>query len=221
MDFKSIVKTDRLYWLGRYTERVYTTVMHFEKSYDKMIEEGAEYASFCESLDIPNIYTSSDDFLEKYPFDPENPDSIMSNMTRAYDNAIELREEIGSESLAFIQLACYALNRAAVSEAPIPEFQKVTDNILAFYGCSDDQIEDENTRNLIKVGKRIERIDLYGRLKMPASDLKREVHRLTGRIKRCSIHYSEEVIENLNRLVEAPQIDYRQIVYEIDRIVEV
>lgn len=218
MDFKSIIKTDRLYWLGRYTERVYTTVLFFEKSYDKMIEEGAEYAKFCDSLDIPNIYATSEEFLEDYPFNPENPDSIIHNLTRAYDNAIELREEIGSESLAYIQLACYAMNMAAASEAPMPIFQKITDNILAFYGCADDMIEDENTRNLIKVGKRVERIDLYGRLEMPKSDIAREVHRLSGRINRCAIRYNQEVIENLNRLVEEPAIDYKKVVYEIDRI---
>ena len=39
-------------------------------------------------------------------------------------------------------------------------FQKITDAILAFWGCVDDQIDDENTRNIIKIGKRVERLDL-------------------------------------------------------------
>ena len=42
--------------------------------------------------------------------------------------------------------------------------QKVIDNLLAFYGIVDDQIDSENIRNIIKSGKRIERIDIYARL---------------------------------------------------------
>ena len=220
MGIKSIIKTDRLFWLGRYTERVYTTLKFFAISYDKMIEAASGYEKYCEDFDIPNIYASKEEFMESYPFDKDNPDSIRSNLTRAYDNAIELREEIGSESLSFIQLAGYAMDRAEKSDAPAVEFQKVTDNILAFWGCIDDQVEDENTRNLIKVGKRVERIDLYGRLKMPKECLAREVHRLTGRVKRCSIHYRLEVIEKLNELIKAEKLDYLQIVKEIDSFLD-
>ena len=74
-------------------------------------------------------------------------------MIRAYDNAIELREEIGSETLAYIQLALYALEKAEKSSSPLIEIQYVIDAILAFWGIVDDLIEDENTRNIIKVGK--------------------------------------------------------------------
>lgn len=221
MDFKSGIKTDRLFWLGRYIERVYTTLSFFEKSYDRMIDEGADYENFCKSFDIPNIYKDSDDFLREYPFGEDNPDSLLNNMRRAYDNAIELREEIGSESLAYVQLAVYALNRAGDTGAPVMEFQKIIDNILAFWGCIDDMIEDENTRNLIKVGKRVERIDLYGRLKKSRVDIGREVRRLAGRIDRCQIHYSENVIWNLKRYVEEDSLDYGKIVKEIDQILDV
>ena len=220
MGIKSIIKTDRLYWLGRYTERVYTTLLYFEKSYDRMIEVGAEYEKFCVQFDIPNIYPDSDTFLWEYPFGENNPDSIRNNLNRAYDNAIELREEIGSDSLSYIQLAIYAMNRASMSNAPVTEFQKIIDNILAFWGCTDDIIEDENTRNLIKVGKRVERIDLYGRLKMPREDVTREVHRLSGRIERCNIKYNPQVIVNLNKLVKESELDYKKIVFEVDRILD-
>lgn len=32
--------------------------------------------------DIPNIYADKADFVKRYPFDPENPDSIISNLRR-------------------------------------------------------------------------------------------------------------------------------------------
>lgn len=222
MGIKSVENTDRLYWLGRYSERVYTTIKLYGQRFDSMLEEGAGgYGEFCRSLDIPNIYTSAEDFRRSYPFGRDNENSIYSNLMRAYDNAVELREEIGSETLAYIQLAVYELNRAAVSDAPMIEFQNIVDYILAFWGIVDDMIEDENTRNIIKIGKRVERIDLYGRLRMDRVAMVREVQRLRGRIDRCDIHYSRAVTDTLARLVEEPEIPYSQIVCEIERILEI
>ncbi len=95
----SVEQTDRLFWLGRYTERVYTTISLFSARVDRMIDgEPGGYVDFCRHLEIPDIYTSDEDFQEKYAFDTENPDSIISNLNRAYDNAIVLRESIGSEA---------------------------------------------------------------------------------------------------------------------------
>ncbi|MCI5899562.1 MAG: alpha-E domain-containing protein [Firmicutes bacterium] len=219
MGIISLEQTDGLYWLGRYSERVYTTIRLYSRSYDRMLDENAGgYEEFCRDLDIPNIYQSSEDFKTRYPFDKEDPNSIMSNLLRAYDNAIVLRETIGSETLSYIQLAIYEMNKAEKSQAPLIEMQKVMDNILAFWGIADDIMEDENSRNIIKVGKRVERIDLYGRLHQPRENLVREVSRLAGRIGRCNIHYNESVILNLLELVQAPELDYYSIVYEIERI---
>ncbi len=219
MGIISLEQTDGLYWLDRYSERVYTTIRLYSRSYDRMLDENAGgYEEFCRDLDIPNIYQSSEDFKTRYPFDKEDPNSIMSNLLRAYDNAIVLRETIGSETLSYIQLAIYEMNKAEKSQAPLIEMQKVMDNILAFWGIADDIMEDENSRNIIKVGKRVERIDLYGRLHQPRENLVREVSRLAGRIGRCNIHYNESVILNLLELVQAPELDYYSIVYEIERI---
>ena len=93
----SIEQADRLFWLGRYSERVYTTIRLYFQSYDELIDGSSDlYGNFCRSIDIPDVYGSMEVFEEKYPFDETNPDSIMSKLTRAYDNAIELRDEIGS-----------------------------------------------------------------------------------------------------------------------------
>lgn len=39
MGIKSVVNADRLYWLGRYSERVYTTLKLFARSFDQLIEQ--------------------------------------------------------------------------------------------------------------------------------------------------------------------------------------
>lgn len=138
----------------------------------------------------------------------------------AYDNAIELRDMIGSEALSYIQLAIYGMNRARQSEAPLVEMQKINDNILAFWGITDDMMDDEKSRNTIKVGKRVERIDLYGRLKLSEKEMRREVHRLLGRIDKCCLDYNKEALRNVSAVVESDNIDYYRVVQEIERILE-
>ena len=222
MGIISVEQTDRLYWLGRYTERVYTTMRLYFITYDTLIDQVAkDHQEFCRKLDIPDIYTSPEDFCQRYAFDEQDPNSMMSNLKRAYDNAIVLREEIGSEALAYIQLALYEMQKAQVSHAPLMEFQRVIDNLMAFWGICDDQILSENVRNILKVGKRVERIDLYGRLHRDKQDLLREIHRLTGRIARCNLKYSQDVLDNLVLLADREEPDYHAIVVTVEKILEV
>lgn len=219
MDIISVEQTNRLLWLGRYTERVYTTLRLYSNSFDTMIDEITDsYAQFCNMIDIPDVYGSKEEFQEKYPFDENNPDSIASNLNRAYDNAIVLREEIGSESLSYIQLAIYDMNRARVSRAPLIEMQRVIDNILAFWGIVDDSIDSEHVRNIIKCGKRIERVDLYARLSIDRKELVREIHRLSPRLERSGMEYDADKVRALNSLVEEPEINYYKIVEEVESI---
>lgn len=222
MGIVSLTNTDKLYWLGRYSERVYTTIRLFGESFDHLIEgEVQSIGAFCASLNIPNLYTSGDEFVERYLFDPENPDSVFANLTRAYDNAMTLREEIGSECVSYIQLAIYAMNSLRGSESPMFGLQKVIDDILAFWGLSDDIIPDENVRNIIKVGKRVERLDLYARLKLPQKDILREVRRLSVRISRTNLQYAQADIDRLMALATAEETAYDEIVALVDDLVKI
>lgn len=219
MGIISVEQTNRLFWLGRYSERVYTTLRLYFNSFDSMIDKSAyDYKDFCQMIDIPDIYGSREAFREKYPFDESNPDSILSNLDRAYDNAVVLREEIGSETLSYIQLSLYAMNKAKISKAPLIEMQRVMDNILAFWGIADDSIDSEQIRDIIKAGKRIERIDLYARLGIGRTELEREVARLIPRVEKSGMDYEKEKLYALKELVEAPEIDYYRIVNEVESI---
>jgi uncharacterized alpha-E superfamily protein len=222
MGIISLEQTNRLYWLGRYTERVYTTIRLYSKCYDVMIDDIDEsYEDFCRMLEIPNIYDNREDFNKRYPFDENDENSIHSNLIRAYDNAIVLREEIGSETLSYIQLAIYAMNKAKISRAPLLELQNVEDNILAFWGISDDYIGNDVIRNIIKTGKRVERIDLYARLKMDIDSLKREFEKLAPRLEKIGMDYNKEQYHQLHRLIDVDEdIDYISVVYAIDNLIE-
>ena len=220
MGIISVDRADRLFWLGRYTERVYTTIRLYSDSFDELIDGIADnYVDFCKMIDIPDVYGSKEVFEEKYPFDEMNTDSIMSYLVRAYDNAIELRDEIGSEVLSYIQLAIYAMNKAKISNAPLIELQYVIDNLLAFWGIVDDDIDSEMTRNMIKVGRRIERIDLYGRLHHTQKELIRQVARLIPRVERSGLAYDRDNLMLLKTIVEAPELDYYKVVSVAESIV--
>ncbi|MCQ2406538.1 MAG: alpha-E domain-containing protein [Oscillospiraceae bacterium] len=219
MGIISIEQADHILWLGRYTERVYTTVQLYNTYFDSMIDGvGKSYPEFCEKLDIPNIYESTDDFMHRYPFDRDNPDSIICNLLRAYDNAIVLRETIGSESLAYIQLAIYDWKKASENPAPLMETQKLIDHIMAFWGITDDVIDSEEVRNILKAGKRIERVDLFARLGMPPKSILREIHRLCPRVEKSSLPYDASKLIRLNELANNDKIDYYEIVREVESI---
>ena len=95
----------------------------------------------------------------------------------------------------------YAMYQAALSKAPLIGLQKVTDNLVAFWGMADDDIDESQIRNMIKVGKLVERIDLYARLKEPAEKIRREARRLINRIDKSTMRYKPKTLAHVNYLV--------------------
>ena len=133
MGIISVVKANNLLWLGRYSERVYTTIRKFYIEFDKMIDNEKDgYSEYCNKLNIPIIYESNDDFINRYLYDKTNPDSVISNLIRAYDNAIVLRDEIGTETMAYLQLCLSTMEKTMHSASPLLELQNVLDMLLAF-----------------------------------------------------------------------------------------
>lgn len=209
MGIISLEKANNLLWLGRYSERVYTTLRMFYVQFDKMIESTKdEYTEFCAKLNIPVIYASNDDFVERYLYDSDNPDSVYSNLLRAYDNAIVLRDEIGSETMGYLQLCVYMMERTKHSDSPLMELQNVLDMLLAFWACADDYIIESETRNIIKAGKSIERLDLYLRLGSDFMSLFSEYQKLSSRIERCGIPYHDIALTRFSYLLRCEKEDH-------------
>lgn len=215
----SINQENELFWLGRYTERVYTTLRLYAKYYDSMIDSDSIYQTFCQRMEIPDIYKSNEDFLKSYGYDENNPDSLISNMIRGYNNAVILREVIGSDALSYIQLAVYAIRRAAASESPVLDLQKAVDNILAFWGCCDDSIFEAAVRDFIKTGRRTERADLYVRMHYPLPQMKEVLHRLTGyRLIRSGAGIDQDRLAYLEKCQdpEMTELDYNGIIRAVE-----
>lgn len=193
MSILSCGNSERLFWLGRYSERVYTGIRALSGTLDSSAERKC--------------------------FDESNPESLYCSLMYAYDNAIVLRDEIGSEAFSYIQMAVYEMNSAKKSPAPMLKLQKVNDNIAAFWGMADDVISDENVRGIIKLGKRIERVDLYARGNAGKDEIRREVTRLTYRIEKTGLHYNPETLSALNELAEEENINRPEMIRMVESLI--
>ena len=117
-------------------------------------------------------------------------------------------------------MAVYEMNSAKKSPAPLLHLQKVNDNIAAFWGMADDIISDENVRGIIKLGKRIERVDLFARNNAGNDEIRREVKRLTYRIAKTGLHYNAETLADLNKLSEKESIDRNEIIRKVESLIK-
>ena len=202
MGIITVDKSDHLFWLGRYTERVYTTLKYYFQSADKMIDANPEYyGEFCRKIGIPNAYGTREKFLRAYPFDETDPNSIISSLNRAYDNAIVMRDYIGTETMAYIQLAIDDIHNAKNGSAALADLMLTLDHILAFWGCVNDMIDDEQIRNIIKLGKGLERLDLYLSLDLPDNDVCREYRRMKQFLAKSKLRYDESVINTVDNMM--------------------
>ena len=196
----SLSKMGRLFWLGRYMERTYTTIRAIKPIADPYVDgrEG-DYAEYCRRLSIANTFSNTAEFLSGYLFDSANPNSVVSSLHYAYDNAIVLRETISSETLSYIHMAMYAMKLASQSEAAEVELQWVLDDIMAFRGSCCEQIADDVSRNIINTGTSVERVDLYLRLGYDRAVVKTEMEKLLNRLYKSQM---EPDRARLNALVD-------------------
>lgn len=202
MGIISIKSTDNLYWLGRYVERVYTTLRVFTEYYDRMIDKDENaYSEFCEKLGIPNSYSYKQEFISGYLFDEKNINSVMSNLLCAYDNAVVMRNELSSETMSYIQMAVDAMHRGRESSAPMLKLQEVFDCIFAFWGCADDYVESETSRNILKFGRSVERLDLYTRFSFPTELIKKEFSILINRLYKVGVECNIEATNTLMNII--------------------
>ena len=138
---------------------------------------------------------------------------MYSNMKRAYDNAIVLRDELSSQVLAYVQLALDTFESCRKTTAPLLELQQVIDDLLAVWGGADAYVEGEDCRNILKCGKYVERLDLCIRLDYHTKDLEKEYRKLCNRIEKTSLNYHRESLERVGEIIlreEDPKLHYRE-----------
>ncbi|MGN0689360.1 MAG: alpha-E domain-containing protein [Oscillospiraceae bacterium] len=219
------ININNLFWLGRYVERVFTTLNSFFKYADRFIEGGqAAYEKYLADINIPDIYKDSEDFFDRYVFDMSDENSIISNLDRALGNGIVLRDEIKTPSLSYLQMAmdkfkaCRGTNKIRYDMLP------VRDALYAFWGSIDNNMTNPDALRIIHLGKSVERVDMYLRLGYPSDDIFVQLDNLLKHVIRCdagvinadcleALKYSAEnrvslddnrndILDNIENLVE-------------------
>lgn len=187
----SSIKANRLYWMGRYAERVYLTLHMLRKHHDLMIDEDQDsYKDFCIRMGIADRYTSPENFITSYLYNTDNPDSIINMLEHLNDNAILLREEIKSETLSYIQLAINYMKSCKLVSKNLGGLQYITDCMLAFWGSVEERICTPKVRRIIIFGKFAESADLLLRFDYPLD----RILNLCARMKEC-IDGDEEMFD--------------------------
>lgn len=204
--------SDRLYWLGRYTERAFTTLRTIQKLYDKMIDVRKGYTDYLKYFGLADTYGSNEAFMRSFLYDGSNLNSVAYSLERAYDNGIVLREEISTESLSFLQLAKDTLDRSESSSNTRLSLLPLEDQLYAFWGCVNEHIYNDEIRNIIYIGKTIERLDLYIRIHCPYDITRKEYIRLMKNLHRAPketpYHCNAQFFSELSAIMETED-EYR------------
>ena len=203
----SLEKSQQMYWLGRYTERVFTTLQAYTILFDETVDERQVlYDKFCQTMGIPDVYGSQAVFFENFLFDSNDSSSVVSSLDRAFDNAVVLRDEISSESLSYIHLAMEQLQMARTSRERLLDLQSILDYLYAFWGSVDDRANSEVCRNLMKCGRYVERMDLYVRLHFSYAEVERSYYKLRSRIGKAGIPYQEEKLDCIGECIISEEV---------------
>lgn len=216
----SLEKADHLLWLGRYMERSYTTQRFILAAYDQALDDVfGDWKESLEELGFDAEVETVREFFRGCLFDAGHLSSIAHSLNAAYDNAVRLRDVLGSEAISYVQMALDSLEAAQGSDAPLLDLQLVEDHIMAFKGCVDDFVANDAARNLIKCGISIERIDLYARLSYNLPRVRQEVHRLASRINRTGAPFDQAVLTSLVGIVFSPSFPNEVTYDELGRII--
>ncbi len=213
----SAAKANRLYWLGRYAERTYLNLHLLRKYYDKTIDGAqTEYEDYFNKLDIAVEPGKMHEFFIQQMYDTKNPTSIISDIERANDNAIVLREEITSETLSYIQLSrCVMQESGEKQESNITALQPVTDYLLAFWGSLEERLSNLYAINILHAGRLLEGLDMHIRFEYPLAKIRTRFDLLLGCVESDATLFDHKLIGRIDEmLVEGhyvpTDVTYRQ-----------
>ena len=197
-------KANSLYWLGRYTERVYLELHLLRLCFDKMIDgDPKEYGRYLATIGGVSQYPDQASVINGLVHDYSNPVSVISSVERCNDNAVLLRDEIKSPTLGYIQMPLELLRQNAKNgiEPNVDELQTLTDWMLAFWGSIEERVYDDRVRTILKIGKLIEHIDMNVRFDYKFYRIE-EAFKALGRCKAEEPRaFNDEAIDELRKML--------------------
>jgi uncharacterized alpha-E superfamily protein len=173
---------DSLYWMSRYIERAESNARIAEVNLQMLLDltnqHGADpnqqwdpiISSLEENELFASLYPTPDGkaVIDFVSLQKKNPNSIMSCLTRARENARTTSEQISSEMWEQInRLYLYAKSETAkklVRASPYEFFKRIVTGSHLFQGITDATMTHGEGWDFIRVGKLLERADCTSRL---------------------------------------------------------
>ena len=166
----SPAKANHLFWLGRYAERVYTTLALLRSSRDGETDGNRGAVACCFArLGCPLEYGCTEEqAILRFLYDPELAGSLRQSLESAYENSIVLREDLSTESLSYIYLCRKHINALAEKkERNLFSLQPISDDMLAFWGAVAERLYEPLPLKITMLGKHVEYLDLHMRFRYP------------------------------------------------------
>jgi uncharacterized alpha-E superfamily protein len=169
---------DSIYWMSRYVERAENVARFIDVNLNLMLDSPASDQQW---QPLVNITGDHADFAKRYgpgesqqsvlqflTFDRENPNSIISCLRCARENARSVREIISSEMWLQINTFYLMVNSAAASgkgfESPHNFFNEVKLASHLFSGVTDATMTHGEAWHFCRLGRRLERADKTSRI---------------------------------------------------------
>ena len=168
---------DSIYWMARYIERAENVARFIHVNLNLALDLGPELEQWA-----PLIFTTGDEntFLERYPvasretviqfltLDEENPNSILSCLRAARENARTVRDIISSEMWEelnkFYLMVCDAAKEAGAAESPFEFYGKIKGHGAMLEGLAETTMSRGEAWHFRRLGRLIERAEKTSRI---------------------------------------------------------
>jgi uncharacterized alpha-E superfamily protein len=169
---------DSIYWMSRYFERaeniarfidvnlhlILDTPVDFEEQWEPLVNITGDIEPFEERYEEP----TKDNVIRFLTYDTENPNSILSSLTAARENARSVREIISSEMWEQINKTYYWLLRSedqkGMLDSPHDFYTTIKMESHLFQGLTDTTMSHGEGWHFTRLGRLLERSDKTSRI---------------------------------------------------------
>jgi uncharacterized alpha-E superfamily protein len=196
---------DSVYWMSRYIERAEHVARLLLVNSNLLVDVGdldpdlqeRQWQSVLTIMRSPARESSNGSAtggqIPLYmTFDPDNPNSLLTCVTRARENARGIRENISAEMWEAINTLYWSIRgddaRARFEESPDDFLRQVMNGSMLFQGLTDQTLDHDQRWLFTQLGKYLERIDVTcGIIETRYGILKNAERKLEGALR--NIHW--------------------------------
>jgi uncharacterized alpha-E superfamily protein len=177
---------DAMYWMARYVERAEHVARLLIVNSNLLIDVGdlapalqaRQWQSLLTILRLPELPEGPDlahRVRQHLMFNPDNPNSILSCLTRARENARGIRENISAEMWENLNTLYWSLQsddaQSRFDESPDDMFRSVMIGSMLFQGLTDQTLAHDQRWLFTQLAKYLERTDITCRIIQTKYDL--------------------------------------------------